>query len=794
MPAQYMREFRRQYPQYNAIPDRELAARLIRKDPARWTPLFGDLVAGPPGAFGAIGGPAAGTPDAPEPLRLTTTDVLRGVAQGADFVLPLGGAVLGGALAAPSATVSGPLGPVAGGALGAGIGQAGSNLVSRFIGGLDPEAVEPRTLGQELGETGSAILTGAAGEGTGQLLTGLLRRFLQRGLTSAEIGFMQDAARFGIPTTAAERTGSPGLGVLEGYPIRFPFGAGPQTRLAQARLRKVEGAARDIGAGLGREVDLQTAGTTVKRELEGLAEAQVSAARESVERYIHSIAPPAGRVELGETLTTALRQASEQRRRAASAVYDAVEQQFGAAAKPAARLHVMARQILQREAAVRGAETGAVTRPAGGIATRTAPPPVASGDLSDTQLTELIRAGVSPSGPLAVQDLPAEFVRRYGLDQPRSLTFGNLREYQARLASLIRNTQDDFTKRRLRGLFDAVSAEIDDLGAGEAVRRANAFYKNEVAQFFGRRSFVRDLMDTSEKDRLTDRLMAIDSPTQVRQILRVLPRDTADTYRASFLQRLHDEGLDATGEWSPARFLRGAGRYTDDTLKELLGPRWAEFGRLRASLQRQAGKEGVEPLFGQIARADEPAVVGKFLRKNGAEDVRTVFQNLSTEGKEQARRAAWDSLLRQSVDPQTSTFSSHRFLSRLNEVDTDTWQAFLPEDAFEAMGQLRRVLNRVQATSRLGENPSQTARGVGTMSQVGGAATLGTGAIFGAVGPARFAIGAITLAHPYLLGKFLTSKRGINLLTQGLLVRPGTEQAIRLSADVAAFLGKESAE
>ena len=786
MPPRYLQEFRAQYPgAYDDVPDRNLARALIKKDPIRWTPLVGDLVM------------AQQQPPGPGTTNLTTTDVLRGVGKGADFGLPLIGAMGGGAVGMPM----GPGGAMLGGGLGGALGQQGANVVNQLISGIDPAAAQPRSLLEQAGRSAEAGLTGMQGEGVGQLAIGAGRRFATRGMSNADIGFMQDAARFGIPTTAGERTLSPSIGMAESYPGRFPLGVGPVEKFARARRLKTQGAAEEIGAKFGGPADLQTAGTTIKSELEDLATAQISAAEESVMRFVQGMGRPKGRVELGETFSRALRRAQETRRAQASEIYEQAATEFGDAKAPATNLYGAAKQLTGVESTVPGVQ-GRTASVAGGVQKRTGPAPVDPADMSPEQLMELARAGagqgggLSFGGPLALQDLPAEFVRKYGLDKPQPLTFANLREYQQRLSGLIRVTQDDFTKRKLKGLFDAVSTDIDQMGAGaETLRQANRFYKDEVAQYFGRRTFVRDLMDMSEKDRMVERLMGVDSPTQVRQIMRVIPADLRATYQASFVQRLHDEGLDAaTGQWSPTRFLRAANAYSDDTLKELLGGRYAEFGKLRGTLQRQAAKESSDPLFGQIARADEPAVLGKFLRKHRAEDVQTVFGNLSEPGKQQARRAAWDDILGRSVDPQTNAFSHGRFLTRVNEIDDKTWKAFLGDDAFESLGQLRRVLQRIQTSGRIGENPSQTARGVGTMSQMTGATGLAAGSAVGKFSPGQFTVTAVTLASPWLFGKFLMSKRGIDLLTKGVLARPGTEQAIRVGSQMAAFIARESGE
>ena len=95
-------------------------------------------------------------------------------------------------------------------------------------------------------------------------------------------------------------------------------------------------------------------------------------------------------------------------------------------------------------------------------------------------------------------------------------------------------------------------------------------------------------------------------------------------------------------------------------------------------------------------------------------------------------------------------------------------------------------------------NPSETAKGIGGMAQIQGVFRLGTGLAVGGVGAgvglAPAAVTGVVLLSPSLIGRLVTSERGIALLTQGLIAKPGTQAATRVLGELATFGAKAAGQ
>jgi hypothetical protein len=151
----------------------------------------------------------------------------------------------------------------------------------------------------------------------------------------------------------------------------------------------------------------------------------------------------------------------------------------------------------------------------------------------------------------------------------------------------------------------------------------------------------------------------------------------------------------------------------------------------------------------------------------------------------------WTKLMGESVTPDTGQFSIQRFMSRTSQIDAPTREILLGAGGAQKLAELETVLKRIQSTGSFGMNPSETARGLLGASQLSGAFDLALRGLTGGLG-ARSAI-MITggLLRPNIMAKFMTSPQGIDLLTRGLTVSPGTVQATRLVGELAAFGAKE---
>ena len=196
-----IKEFRQQYPQYNDIPDMELAKKLHAKSysdmpfdafatkfgvsaaPAKSTYL-GDVLRERGQALFATGGVGQSAPQAaPEGGRVP---LLQQFARGSVEALPVAGAMFGGAIGAAPGLLTGPAAiPVmsAGGVAGAGLGAGGGESIKQAIQQAYPDyfGVKPQSIPGQYADVAKSGLAGATGEAGGQLLTAGVGKLLAPG-------------------------------------------------------------------------------------------------------------------------------------------------------------------------------------------------------------------------------------------------------------------------------------------------------------------------------------------------------------------------------------------------------------------------------------------------------------------------------------------------------------------------------------------------------------------------------------------------------------------------------------
>lgn len=801
-PQQILSEFRQKYPDYADRTDQELAQALTVKYPDSYGKIFSGFLQQRP----------AQMPQAPAtsyPLSEAAGDVGKGALR---VGLPAIGATLG-------MGVGGPAGAMAFG--------AGGDLIAKKLTG-DTTPMGP---GEMAASGVTSLFGGLPAKGAGMLA---------RPVSQESQLVMGQAARLGIPLNAAENTGRAGLAQSYANLGRYPSSA---TRVEQFGTER-RAAIQQAGESIAQPRDLVQAGEGVARRIGAVQTGQEQAAEEAVNRFTTSLGKPAEREAFGTEFQKTVWEFNRQRRARASQLYDHAENTLGDLASPAATLNGVAGGMAQKEARLQGVRNPTLGRTAGGLESATAADASATVNvrgMPPEQVSDLIRmGGGGVGGSPAVSDLPTEFVKLYKLDQPRNMTFSEMRDIQSRLSGMIQKSHDDYTKNKLGDLHDAITNDIKLLAnntpGAEYLHQANNFYKKEVAGYFGRRTPMRGLLDESQVDRVTDKLMNADSPAMVRQVMEVLsprpglglPRNQGatisganlqDTYRASFMNRLHDEGLNpATGQWDPARYLRATDRYSDDTLKAVLGPKFNEFAKVRSTLQRDLQPTSREPLYSTLAKADEAQIPGRlltFVKNNNHEDVQAVLSTLGPNA-DAAKEAMWTEFMRKSASPDTKQFSIQRFMNQTKELDPRTREILLGPAGAQKLGEFENVLRRIQTVGSFGMNPSESARGIlgagqmehgfrlalqtlsgkgnlggGKLATAAGAGVLGT--MVGGPGLGTTAAAAVItdgLLRPNVMSKFLLSERGIDLLTRGLTVSPGTKQAITLASELAAFGAK----
>lgn len=773
-----LEEFRKQYPDYNDLSDAELSAALVKKDPAKWSRILPP----PPDPMGSLPG---------IPPTSMGQEALGAGKTALDLGLSIGGPVVGG-------LVGGPAGAMLGGV--AGMGAA--NLLRPPQQQMGPEEIG---LWSVLGGLPGAGVKGVTNLGS-------------RTLKPEDLAIKKAAASFADPIslTAGEQTGSAGLAQVEAYGAKFPASAQRIKDFQAARRTQVQSATGEIAGDIGaRRATSATAGAQVKGEIGALAAAQPSAAEEALNRFSASIGRGAADREVfGKTMRDALWQANRDRRAAASAVYDGVASQLGDKTGPAINLNAAATGLVEQETGLLGVQDTKTLRASTGLGQQTGPIPTVV--LTPEQQIEAMRmanrgtlggpgttaqgaqfgqaANIFESRIQKVADLPTDFVKQYGLDQPRPRSFGDLREIQSRLGSMIRSTQDDSTRRRLKELFDGVSQDINTI-AGETgasdLAAANNFYKNEVATLFGRKTYLRGIMGKTENDKVADALLATDSPAQVKSILRVVSPQAGSDFRATVLNKLHDGAIDpVSGQFSPEKYLRGLSNYSEDTMRAMLGTKFSEFARLRDMLQRDVQPGAQDAVFKRVLGAEDRLALQTFTKENASKDVTRVMDTLSPDVQQQARGARWNQIVQDSTNDKTGSFEFGRFLTQINKMDPATRTAFFGDQVTEKIGNLERVLQRVVSEGGVRDSTQGIGSQIGAMAQIGGSLRYAGGILTGSTTIPQALANGLVLVSPSMIAKLATDPRGIELLVHGLQIKPGTIKAVEAAGVVAAQMAR----
>lgn len=785
MASPSLEEFRQQYPDYNDLSDAELSAALVKKDPVKWgriLPPTANPMASLPGIPGGTSPGALAGGMGREALGAGRTAL--------DLALSVGGPVAGGA-------AFGPPGAVLGGI--AGMGAA--NLLR------PPE--------QQMGlpEIGLfSLLGGLPGAAAGQV-----SNLGSRVLKPADLMVKRAAGSFREPIslTAGEQTGSAGLAQIEAYGSKFPGSSQIIKEFQATRRGQVQAATGEIAGDIGSPgVGPASAGATVKGEIRALGDAQTSAAEEALNRFSASIGRGAtDREVFGKTMRDALWQANRDRRAAASAVYDGIESQLGANTGPATNLNAAAARLVQQETGLRGVQDTRTLRAATGLEQQTSAIPVVAltpqqqieaGTMAGTGPQRNLQSALSISqNPVQrVADLPTDFVKQYGLDELRPRSFGDLREIQSRLGGMIRLTQDDSTRRRLKGLFDAVSQDVAELAGREGATNlavANNFYKNEIAALFGRKTYLRGIMGKTENDKVADALLATDSPAQVKSILRVISPQAGDDFRATVLNKLHDAAIDAvSGQFSPEKYLRGLSSYSEDTMRAMLGSKYPEFNRLHLMLQRDVQPGAQAPVFTRVLGAEDRLALQTFTKENASADVTRIMDTLSPSAQEQARAGRWTQIVQDSTNDKTGTFEFGRFQTQMSKMDPATREAFFGPDVTEKIGKLETVLQRVISEGGVRDSSQGVGSQIGAMAQIGGAVRYAGGVLTGSTTIPQALANGMLLISPSMIAKLATTPKGIDLLVHGLQISPGTLKGVTVAGTIAAqmarLLGEQTQE
>src|SRR3990167_5018523 len=722
--------------------------------------------------FGNIRTPQ--TPGLGDPSAIKTTPgalALEGARTAGDIGLPMAGGVLG-------AMVPG------GGLMTAGAGAAAGGYLAKAARGEFMPSLPSMGLDAALGALGvlPAKLGGMA--------------VARPDVAGREAMGAAQSFRRPIHLTASEQSGKAGMAQFERFPERFPSSATRYGRYAERRHEEVKAAMGEIAEEAGATTTIDEAGAIVKRTVAGIRQRERAAAETESVKLIQSLGRPAEREGLGKTWKDAYWKLNTERRAMASAKDDAAEQMVEGQVMPATNLRAASASTLETQNILQGIAPSQPRASARGAMGATEPVGlIAAADLSPAQALDLARAGIAPQGTLSLENLPTQFVKRWGLDQAGSLTFQQMRAVQSGLGDLMDLAQSDKARRGIRDLFEGISTDIDTF-QNPLIAEANRYYKKDVPALFGRHSSLRKLSDVSETDRIAEKLLALDSPSRVRAMMAPLSVDEAGMYRATFLKQIHDAGIDVgTLQWNPEKYLKATASYSDDTIKTLLGPAGFE----RYSAVRDQARAAMNTIKGdltssRILGAQDEKVLNVLVRDNATKDVARMMATFDEPTKATARAGKWQELLSNAENKQTGGYSLQRLNTHLGSIDPATRQAFFGDRMAARIGQLQKVLQRIGHTGAMSANPSETAKGIGGMAPIqgifrlgGGLAATGLGlrGAAGAFDASTAAVAGLVLLSPSLIGRLVTSERGIALLTQGLLAKPGTQAATRVLGELA---------
>ena len=692
--------------------------------------------------------------------------------------------------------VGAPLSPV-GAVAGAGLGYAGGKQFTRATEAIE-EAVSPGPPGTPT-RFGQPLLTQAKNIGQ-DILSGSLMELLPapllRGLqkagglggrligvgtpTAEDIAIREAAKRQGLEMTAGAKSGAPAVSLLESIPGRFPIGR----QTAEPTFTRVQESGRQaterLGQKLGPEVSLETAGKTIRSEIGSIGRAQENAPTVLLDDFIDSLgASRQGKLGLGGSIQEGLRASEKARRTEATSLYNEALDLGGRDAPVSlTSLQEVSSKMVALEGRLRGVESKTAGR-ATKLQETSGVPLLRAEDLPSEAIQSLMRTnpnlvallqegrGISP------QALPQEFITTYGLNTVGTRTLEEAITIQQRLKSLVRNTPDDYTRRQLRDLADAITNDIASFGQssggefGEKLAAASQNYKEEVASLFAEKSPLRKILNVAPGQAAT-KILNTKSPDELLALMRGLPqRQRKETQRMVF-ETIKGRALDPkTGEVSSIKLEDALNRFGEENLSILLGPRVRDLASLRKTLSTGFGRGTQEPVLGQMLTGSPENLVNSLARGKikSLDDFDAVWKSLSGQGQSQTRSSLYGEVLKNSIDPATGKFSQERFIRQKEQIPEAIWDRMVSADFGGALRDIEMVFRRNISLSRAAANPSQTAMGLLGPSQVLGGMALAGSTAFGREDPESFALKALALLSPAILGKAIFSKTGQRLLT-----------------------------
>ena len=606
----------------------------------------------------------------------------------------------------------------------------------------------------------------------------------------------QTARELDIPVTISEARNSPGWAKVERIAERYPLGGGFIRDLRESQRAGTEAAVGRVTPEISETpYSPATAGQTIKDVSRGeVQESRVAEMARAQERRLAESAAGQGEAtstvaELGPpttvqgtTATTkaTLKRAEDLARAEASRRYDEVETLAGdAPVVTLTQTGQRSQQILSEEQALKGLGKTALTRAAGAA-----------------------EGAAGPGVPSQLQNLPREVIESLGLDRGEPITFKQARLLESRISGLLRTTTDDYVKRQLRSLRDAVRADVEtftqtapgDLGV--KLREANEFYRTRVAQPFGSDSAIRTLLDEVEPAKVEAMLFDKRGAERMLEIKAEMDRVDPTAWghvRRRFGDRFIDGAMDpVTGTFSTERFAQAVAQYPPEVRRAILGDQAPGFNRLVDRYQEAARAPGAVPspiqadaIFRAYAKA-VPEDIVQGLGKLQPSELATLKAKLGPEVWKPIGGAWWDDVVKEKSMGKGG-FSRALFLKQLKSTNPETLRELIGAQAYDDVEKLRGLLERQERVNPLGDNPSGTAQALVGSDQLWSLIPLAGSVFVGNV--AGITQGLNIALTPTLVAQLLSHPQGIRLLTEGMQAPQGSKAAQDAAIRMGVYLG-----
>lgn len=280
----------------------------------------------------------------------------------------------------------------------------------------------------------------------------------------------------------------------------------------------------------------------------------------------------------------------------------------------------------------------------------------------------------------------------------------------------------------------------------------------------------------------------------VRDLMRTLGPTSPEIeqVRQSVMRPIIDAATDqATGQVSPALFARELQKHGPEFITELLGRRRARDLFVAAEQMARTGTP-TAPFLKAVAGAKPESVVGMVKTVSDAGELMRALGPGSREA-DLVRRSYVQQFIDAATKGNTEPFQPAVLLNKFAQSTPEFRRVFFGPAAAAELDRFLGVLSRQMQFSgaRLGQS---TSPGILSAGQVLGAVSVISGGMTGIASgnvPVGAMTGGLVLLTPHALAKFLTNPRGIRLLTEGIRTGPGTPQAARISAQVAAQVTEE---